>query len=172
METFKPNLLYKLDYSGHLVFGDIPEARLFEKYKDGRRIGLLIEDDLTFKFDNLVRALDEQSEFDLLDLKTGYKYEVRTVSQHGANLVPSRMIGAGRSIDIEGVLKKFRSVDYFIFCCITDIPIIKVFSMCSKNFFVNRKEVITKLTPKNIKDIILNLELENGVFLGEDIIKK
>lgn len=134
---FRPNTIYKVDYSDQLRFGAIPKKILYKLYTDGRRTGLIIENDIEARFDNIIRTDREGADFDLVDSFNGFVYEVRVVTRGGVCFAPAKMIGAGRSIDTPGVLHKLSRIHYFILCDITTMPIVTIVAISTKNMYGN-----------------------------------
>ena len=122
MQSLRLRVVYKLDLTDRIRFGPIKKQILYERFTDGRISGLLAEDLANSLYNNLMKSPTEQSSYDIMD-DEGNRYECRTITLRGANLIPSNQIGKGRQYDAEAHHKKVGSLHAYIFTDIRHSPI-------------------------------------------------
>jgi len=97
----------------------VGDTRLY--FTDGRRVSLPVE---RFAVDIMVGsrlAPSEGSGFDLIDSDEGH-WEVRSLTKGGIYFCPSYMVGAGRSFEEEGFLRKIDDLEGYFVTDITQFP--------------------------------------------------
>ncbi len=122
MQPLRLGVVYKLDLTDKIRFGPIKKQILYERFTDGRISGLLAEDLANSLYNNLMKSPTERSSYDIMD-DNGHRYECRTITPRGANLIPSNQIGKGRQYDAEAHHKKVDSLHAYIFTDIRHSPI-------------------------------------------------
>lgn len=122
---FEVGILYKLDLTGKIKFGPIPQQLLWHKFTDGRVFGLLGEALVKAIYNNLSESPSASAAFDFIDAD-GKTYEVRTITKSGASLLPSAQIGAGRKFDEKDYLAKRKSIYAYIFIDNRQSPIFRI----------------------------------------------
>lgn len=133
---FKENELYIFDLTGKIKFYNIEEKELIKLFKDGRVSGIIAEKFLETEFENLKRMELESANVDILNTRTASRYEVRTITKGGVNLIPSKMIGKGRKYNEEEYILKLQFINYFLFVDVRNLPILYIYSK-SKDYFFN-----------------------------------
>lgn len=146
--VFKSGVLYD-EYIDRIEFGDIAKDDLLNIYRDGRVSGLIAELLVESIFSNLRRSGAEGTPYDLVDEKTGEKWEVRVITKGGVKFLPSSQIGVGRKYDEEKFLEKLRAVTGYILVDVRYIPNICIGSILSKDLIVLK---IQKMTTKMLYD--------------------
>ena len=121
MIALEKGVIYRLDLTNKVKLGPISKQILYERLTDGRIFGLLAEDLVNSIYNNITKAPSQRSSFDFLDVE-GRKYECRTITHHGANLVPAAQIGAGRKIDLGKHKQKLDMLHAYVFVDVRDSP--------------------------------------------------
>ena len=125
MRLLELEVVYKLDLTDKIKFGPIKKQILYERITDGRISGLLSEDLANSLYNNITKSPSENSNYDIMD-DDGNKYECRTITRLGANLVPSNQLGKGRSIDLAKHEQKLESIFAYIFTDVRNSPIFRI----------------------------------------------
>lgn len=93
---------------------DISEDSLKLLSRDGRFLSKPVELSVAKKL-GLAMNTNSNGGFDLQDLKTGRKFEVRLVTESGTFLAQNSMRGAGRSFDLRRFVDWIARLDGFLF---------------------------------------------------------
>lgn len=147
---FEFDKLYRMDYTGLLMFGRNTSGReLAELFRDGRKSGLLIESSLANTFENIRRVNNEKSSYDLVISGIG-KTECKVVTKGGVDLRPSCQKGVGRVQDDDAAWARVDSVECYILPDIREMPVVKVYAMTNDTIrYINK----LKLTVKDIENL-------------------
>ncbi len=144
----------KLDLTDRMQLGPISKQTLYQRFTDGRIFGLLAEDLANALYNNLTKAPSKTTSYDLID-GNGNKYEVRTVTRGGVNLIPSAQIGAGRSYDEVKHQTKHDSLYAYIFIDVRNSPLFYITGVHISNI-----PFIKSLTGKNFDRLLKNLDIQ------------
>ena len=98
----------------------IDRGSVCEYFTDGRRVAFLIERRIA-REEGFRLASSEGAAFDLVD-QSGGKWEVRNITRGGIYFCPSVMVGAGRSFDTPGFLRKLQDINGYVLTDIESFP--------------------------------------------------
>ena len=116
--------VYVFNITDRIELGHIKKQVLYDKVTDGRISGLLMEDFIESAFENVAKAPNAKSPFDLY--VDDYKYESRVVTGNGVKLIPSNQIGTGRKFNLEGYKAKRAGLDGYVFTEVADSPVLRI----------------------------------------------
>lgn len=88
-------------------------------FHDGRNVSKVMEMNLANKLGFKLAATDD--DHDLVD-PDGKYWEVRCLTERGANFAPSNMTGAGRKFNMEGLIAKLQLVKGYVVADIQLFP--------------------------------------------------
>lgn len=97
-------------------------AQVNSWFRDGRHASRIIELNLAKEL-SLTTPDNINDKFDLLDANGG-KWEVRCLTDRGCSFAPSKMTGAGRKFDLNGLVEKLRAVKGFMVADIEGFPVV------------------------------------------------
>lgn len=118
------NTIYEYDLTGKVQFGDMPTEKLHELFQDGRVASKFLENYIPIWFPEL-KFVDADG-YDHVDVATGErKWDLKGFTKGGASYVPSSMLGAGRTINLQEAHEHANTIDY-IFSDITQFPRIRI----------------------------------------------
>lgn len=117
------NKTYTFDLTGKVQFGDMPEAAVYELFKDGRVASKFLEHTIPTWFEDL--EFVDGVGYDHVSKSNGRKYDLKGFTKGGACYAPSNMLGAGRKIVESEVHAHAQEIDY-IFSDITDFPRVRI----------------------------------------------
>lgn len=103
-------------------FGDLSKEEAASNFKDGRKVGLLLELQLCHWFPELIHV--DQKGYDHVD-GNGHKYDQKCFTKGGLRFMPSNMIGAGRTYIEEEAHSHANEISY-IACDVFDFPRVRV----------------------------------------------
>lgn len=155
MIALKIGIVYCLDLTDKVQLGPISKQTLYERLTDGRISGLLAEDLANALYNNMTKAPSQNSGFDLFDSE-GRKYECRTVTRGGTNLVPAVQIGAGRKIDLAKHQEKLDYLYAYVFVDVRNSPLFRLVAI-----EVERLESRLRITPSEFEQLINELPTKN-----------
>ena len=116
--------IYHFDLTGRVQFGDMPTDKLNELFQDGRVASKFLENYIPIWFPEL-KFVDADG-YDHVDIETGErKWDLKGFTKGGASYVPSNMIGAGRTVDLQEAHNHANTIDY-IFSDVVDFPRVKI----------------------------------------------
>jgi hypothetical protein len=120
---------YRIDLAGTVSLGSIPEMRLYDRLRDGRIIGLLVEDIIACEFSGLTRTQHNGASHDLIktDCRVPVRLQCKSFKDNHADLSPSYMKGKGRKFCTDAFIEYFDSIDAWIFADISTFPVITVY---------------------------------------------
>lgn len=104
-------------------FGTLPKTVLEEVLKDGRLASHFLERQLEVWFPELTFV--NAKGYDHVRKNSDILYDQKCFTKGGLGFAPSRMIGAGRKIDLNEAHAHAKTIDY-IACDIIDFPKVKV----------------------------------------------
>ena len=119
---------YRVSMLDRVQYGPVPKQRLYERFTDGRISGLLNEDMLQTLFIGLTRNDIGGGSHDLMD-QQNRRYEARTITNRGVNLIPSNQIGQGRTINLDAIAERRNELYAFIFVDVRNSPNYFIFSI-------------------------------------------
>lgn len=150
---FKIGERAKLDLTDKMQLGPIKKQTLYERFTDGRISGLLAEDLVSALYNNLTKSPAENTPYDLIDVD-GNKYEVRTVTKGGVQLIPSAQIGTGRKYDEDKHRVKHDSLYAYIFIDVRDSPLFYITGIKKSDVPFKKK-----LTSAGFNNLLENLHI-------------
>jgi hypothetical protein len=125
-----------------LRFGSLPISKIVDFFKDGRTSEIL-QTYITKHFKNL-RETDSCSSFDILDVKTAKKYEVKTLAKRpSVSLYPSSMSGVGRTYNEKNHKKWIKAIDGVIVIDNRNFPLVRFRLIPSEDLIIKNKLVKT-----------------------------
>jgi len=100
---------------------------LYDRLRDGRIIGLLIEDIISYSFRNIGRVPGNGSAHDLVSTWKGQAWRIQCKSWNSSkdtkcSVIPSNMKGKGRKFDEERFLSYLEEIDAFLLCDVAGFP--------------------------------------------------
>ena len=116
------NKVFEYDFGGQVQFGKLPEEKLYDLFKDGRIASHFLEQYVPLWFPDLVFV--DKKGYDHED-SVGHKYDLKGFTIRGASYVPSKMLGAGRKVNLVEVEKHAKYISY-IFSDITNFPKVRI----------------------------------------------
>jgi hypothetical protein len=144
--------IYCFDFTDQVMFGKLPKNTVYELFHDGRVASKFLENYIPIWFPEL-RFVDATG-YDHVDVETGTrKWDLKGFTKGGASYVPSNMIGAGRSINLQEAHDHANTIDY-IFSDIIDFP-------CVRIQFKSGQELVKEF-PKGKIDVKYRDRLFNG----------
>lgn len=123
------NRVYQIDLTKRMQIGSIPENILYDIFRDGRAIGLIIEHLVQYEFSGLTRVCgDESSAFDLIktDFRIPVRIQCKTFKDDSCKLCPSKMLGKGRKFDLDGFNEYLEKIDSYLLVKNSDFPRLKI----------------------------------------------
>ena len=145
--------IYHFDLTNKVRFGDLSEFTIYKLFKDGRVASKFLENHIPVWFPEL--EFVDADGYDHVDVATGkLKWDLKGFTKGGASYVPSSMLGAGRTINLQEAHDHANTIDY-IFSDITKFPKIRI-------QFKTGTELVTKFPKGKIKPDQIN-ELFNGI---------
>lgn len=117
--------IYCFDFSGQVLFGDLPSGIVHTLFQDGRVASKFLEHYIPIWFPEL-KFIDAKG-YDHVDVATGSKkWDLKGFTKKsGARYMPSNMIGGGRKKD-EGKLHAHAHTIDYIFSDITEFPRVRI----------------------------------------------
>ncbi len=118
------NTCYHFDFTGRVKFGDLDEQTVYELFQDGRPASKFLERYVPLWFPEL-RFVDATG-YDHVDVATGQRrWDLKGFTKSGASYVPSNMLGAGRTINLQEAHDHANTIDY-IFSDVVEFPKIRI----------------------------------------------
>jgi len=114
--------VFEFDFTGQVQVGPLSEAALHKLFKDGRIASHFLEQCIPLWFSDLTFV--DKKGYDHED-STGHKYDLKGFTVRGASYVPSKMLGAGRKINLVEVENHAKYISY-IFSDITNFPKVRI----------------------------------------------
>lgn len=125
------NTVYHFDFTDRVRFGDMDDQTLNELFQDGRVASKFLERYLPLWFPEL-RFVDATG-YDHVDVATGQRrWDLKGFTKGGASYVPSNMLGAGRSINIQEAHDHANTIDY-IFSDVVEFPKVRLIFKSGKD---------------------------------------
>lgn len=116
--------IYHFDFSDCVTFGDLDQQTVYELFKDGRVASKFLERYIPLWFPEL--EFVDATGYDHVDVATGQrKWDLKGFTKGGASYVPSNMLGAGRTIDLQEAHNHANTIDY-IFSDVVDFPKVQI----------------------------------------------
>ncbi len=146
MQKVKLGESHLIDLTGKCKLGDIPEYALYQKLRDGRIMGLLVEDIIENHFANMTKVRNANAAFDLfLHYEDAYLLvQCKSSKTNRFCICPSHMKGKGRRFDLDIFLEYLTKFDVFVFAYIAEFPLITVTFMpvrwVADNMIVTRSD--------------------------------
>lgn len=111
--------------------GEIPENLLYDRLRDGRIIGLLVEDIIESEFNGITRVKGKGSAFDLIKTDTTpmEKIQCKSYNKGRINIAPSSMIGKGRKFNKALFYDYVAKIDIWILANVSKFPSISLISL-------------------------------------------
>ena len=103
-------------------FGSLPQNKVNQLFRDGRKASGFLELQLEEWFSDLTFV--DGKGYDHID-SNNIKYDAKCFTKRGCKFCPSVMLGAGRKVDEEKLWAHAMEMIY-IFCCIIDFPTVLV----------------------------------------------
>ena len=115
------DIVYNKNYNFKInaTFGDLPTSVLEEVLKDGRLASHFLERQLEVWFPELTFV--NAKGYDHVRKGSDILYDQKCFTKGGLGFAPSKMLGAGRKINIEEAHAHANTIDY-IACDITEFP--------------------------------------------------
>jgi hypothetical protein len=100
---FQSSVMHRIDLTGKISLGSIPESKLYSMYRDGRPLGLMLAEFLTHHFENLeFKLIGDGLGQGVRDVIDGKRYQTRVITKLGCDLSRSEAKGKGRYFSEEG----------------------------------------------------------------------
>jgi hypothetical protein len=115
---------------GNISFDGIPTQILHQLYTDGGRWGAIADEWIITKFNNLTLHIAGGVRF-IYDEQCRL-WELRSLTKHGASLVSTSQIGAGRKANVNAYATKLAEIYGYIVIDITNFPKVHISSITSK----------------------------------------
>ena len=116
--------VYHFDFTNRVKFGGLDEETINELLQDGRVASKFLERYVPLWFPEL--KFVDATGYDHVDVATGKRrWDLKGFTKRGANYVPSNMLGAGRSINLQEAHDHANAIDY-IFSDVVDFPKVKI----------------------------------------------
>ena len=128
MQKVKLGESHLINLTGKCKLGDIPEFTLYQKLRDGRIMGLLVEDIIENHFANISKVKNPNAAFDLF-LHYGEEWLLVQCKSSKTNkfcICPSHMKGKGRRFEYNKFLEYLNKFDVFVFAYIAEFPLVTV----------------------------------------------
>jgi hypothetical protein len=129
------------DFTINASFGDLPKSVIEEILKDGRLSSHFLERQLEVWFPELTFV--NAKGYDHIRADSDILYDQKCFTKGGLGFAPSKMLGAGRHIDLEEAHAHANTIHY-IACDIVDFPKVRV-------RFISGKDLIEKYPGKRCK---------------------
>ena len=131
--------LYSVDFTGTISFGGLDEEYLYDMFKDGRFCCEPLSKYIEKQFEDLTFV--DQKGYDFL--WRDKKVEKKQITNGGLKFCPSAMIGAGRKVDYQQVVRHIIDNELlYILADITEFPKVRV-------IFVEGTTLLENNTSKN-----------------------
>ena len=117
---FSFDKIYTLNLYNEISVGNMNRRKCHKLLKDGRVLGLILEDLITDIFKNINFSDDGKI------LCNNTLSEIKVLTNHGSVLCKSYMTGFGRSFNQHEHISNVKETDYYIFVDNTSSPILKV----------------------------------------------
>jgi len=144
----------RFSLSKKIKIGDIPEMLLYDRLRDGRIIGLLIEDIIATEFIGITRVISNGCTHDLIksDCKTPIRLQCKSYKNNKLSIIPSYMLGTGRKYDYIGMMNYLENIDAFIFIKIDNFPELETITIKTEDIIkiANITESGAKITYKDL----------------------
>lgn len=111
------------DFTVNAAFGDLPNSVIVEILKDGRLASHFLERQLEVWFPELTFV--NAKGYDHTCKNSDVLYDQKCFTKGGLTFAPSKMLGAGRKIDLNEAHSHANTIDY-IACDIVDFPKVRV----------------------------------------------
>jgi len=130
---------YKIDLTGKVMLGNVPEMLLYDRLRDGRIIGLLVEDIIANEFAGLTRTSSNGSAHDLIktDCRIPMRLQCKSFKGSHVDVSPSYMKGKGRKFETHLFVDYFSKIDGWIFIDVSSFPVITVYVIDSDSLSTN-----------------------------------
>lgn len=116
--------IYIFDFSDRVTFGDLDRQTVYELFQDGRVASKFLEHYVPLWFPEL--KFVDATGYDHVDVATGnLKWDLKGFTKGGASYVPSNMLGAGRTINLQEAHDHANTIDY-IFSDVVEFPQVKI----------------------------------------------
>jgi len=126
---------YTIDLHGRIQIGDVPEMIAYDRLRDGRIIGLLIEDIIANEFNGLTRTAHNGASHDLIktDGRVPLRLQCKTFKEVNVELSPSVMRGAGRKFCAKAFSEYFDGIDGWLLADVSKFPSISFYAVTSES---------------------------------------
>ena len=137
-----------------IKIGNIPEMLLYDRLRDGRIIGLLIEDIIANEFSGITRVVGNGCAHDLVktDCKIPIRLQCKSYKNNKLSITPSYMVGSGRKYDYDGMISYLDNIDAFVFIKIDDFPELEIITVKTSDLILigDVNQNYAKLTHKQL----------------------
>lgn len=121
--------LRTISFEDEINIGRVNENVVYDLMQDGNVFGRLAENIVCEYCTEFEMATDNQTYYDVVSSNDNSKWEVRTFTSRGCNLIPSYQIGSGRSYDQDEFHEKLNNIDGYIIVDNREFPIVKIYQI-------------------------------------------